>query len=238
MAELWHPDAIRDRLDDAGGFLKGPFRGVIHTTQGGSYAGAKGSYVRNRSAPHFTIGLQGLWQHIPLDRAARALQNPPGGVHTNLQSAIQVEVIHLAENPWPDQLVEALRELMIWVEDQTGIKPWAPGQFPGPDGYGVRTPWRMQAESWLRFDGWCGHSMVPENLHWDPGALIPIAKLLAREENPVADPAAPPVYKVNARVVTMVATPTGKGYWVLTADGGVFSFGDAPYLGRLEAPTT
>lgn len=38
---------------------------------------------------------------------------------------------------------------------------------------------------------------------------------------------------VNAPVVGMAATPTGKGYWVVCADGGVFSFGDAQYFGRV-----
>jgi hypothetical protein len=28
-----------------------------------------------------------------------------------------------------------------------------------------------------------------------------------------------------------VGTPTGDGYWILGADGGLFSFGDAPFLG-------
>jgi hypothetical protein len=29
----------------------------------------------------------------------------------------------------------------------------------------------------------------------------------------------------------MAATPTGKGYWFVAADGGVFTFGDAPFYG-------
>jgi hypothetical protein len=35
------------------------------------------------------------------------------------------------------------------------------------------------------------------------------------------------------RVVDMVATPDGFGYWVVTAGGGVFSFGDARYYGSM-----
>lgn len=40
--------------------------------------------------------------------------------------------------------------------------------------------------------------------------------------------------QVNAPVVGMCATPSGLGYWIVCADGGVFSFGDAPFLGRVE----
>jgi hypothetical protein len=29
----------------------------------------------------------------------------------------------------------------------------------------------------------------------------------------------------------MLATPDGSGYWLIASDGGVFSYGDAPYLG-------
>ena len=39
----------------------------------------------------------------------------------------------------------------------------------------------------------------------------------------------------------MAATPTGKGYWLVASDGGIFAFGDAAFLGstgdiRLNRP--
>ncbi len=34
-------------------------------------------------------------------------------------------------------------------------------------------------------------------------------------------------------VVCLVRTPTGLGYWEIAADGGVFAFGDAPFVGSL-----
>jgi hypothetical protein len=39
---------------------------------------------------------------------------------------------------------------------------------------------------------------------------------------------------VNAPIVGMAGTPTGKGYWLVAADGGVFAFGDAGYFGNVE----
>ena len=31
----------------------------------------------------------------------------------------------------------------------------------------------------------------------------------------------------------MAATPDGKGYWLVASDGGIFTFGDAPFLGSM-----
>jgi hypothetical protein len=34
--------------------------------------------------------------------------------------------------------------------------------------------------------------------------------------------------------VAVAATPTGQGYWLAAADGGVFDFGDAAFLGSMS----
>jgi hypothetical protein len=31
----------------------------------------------------------------------------------------------------------------------------------------------------------------------------------------------------------MAATPDGGGYWLVASDGGIFTFGDAPFLGSM-----
>ena len=46
---------------------------------------------------------------------------------------------------------------------------------------------------------------------------------------------------LNAPITHIVATPDGKGYWLVAADGGTFTFGDAGFFGsmggqRLNAP--
>jgi hypothetical protein len=43
-----------------------------------------------------------------------------------------------------------------------------------------------------------------------------------------------PIIRSNAPIVGIAASPTGAGYWLVAADGGVFALGDAEYLGRVE----
>lgn len=44
------------------------------------------------------------------------------------------------------------------------------------------------------------------------------------------------VPQAQAPVVALQPTPSGEGYWIVTADGAVFAFGDAEYHGRVAAP--
>lgn len=221
-----YPPAKWDGIPGAGSFKDGPYRGVLHTTEGSTYAGARAAYLTSRVSPHFTIGVEGCWQHVDIDRAASALLNSIGGVETNRLSTIQVEVIGFASKPaWPDQLLAAVRDLMIWVEAQTGIRPWAPPAWGGDDAYGLRTRYRMTPSAWLNFDGWCGHQHVPENEHWDPGR-IPIDRLLERSTT-VAE------IRLNHPPKLILVRPQGDGYWIVAYDGGVFAFGAAPALAAI-----
>ena len=47
----------------------------------------------------------------------------------------------------------------------------------------------------------------------------------------------PDVIQAQAPIIAFQVTPTGNGYYFVTADGGVFAFGDAKCLGRIAAPT-
>ena len=46
----------------------------------------------------------------------------------------------------------------------------------------------------------------------------------------------PNVHQAQAPVIALEVTPSGKGYYIVTADGAVFAFGDAEYHGRVSAP--
>src|SRR3954468_17328994 len=110
MGATWHPDAVRRTHIDAGGFQGGGRKLVWHTTEGSSLPNYGGS------APHFTLDPRDgrLWQHIPLDHGARALE--PGG--PNFWNAIQVELIGNAKDTqtWSGTSYARIAKLARWIE--------------------------------------------------------------------------------------------------------------------------
>lgn len=171
----------------AGSYTGGPFKGLLHTTEGGTLP----SYGGGASAPHFTV-LPALrtktvrvYQHYDTNRPARALLNKAGGVQTNNDSVVQIELVGTcdprtaAKNPaliyWPNApqwALDGLKKLMRWVEDTHDVprrsthRPW----LPYPDSYG-NSPARMGQAEFDNFAGWLGHQHAAENDHGDPGDL-------------------------------------------------------------------
>lgn len=243
---VWYPHATKEALEDAGTYLGGPYRGVLHTTEGNSYAGALAAYRKNRSAPHFTVEGARVWQHVPLDRAARSMQNLEGGVETNRWSAIQIEVVAYAANPmWLPETIEATRNLMAWCECEANIRATAPRFLSNKDGFIARldAPQRMAPNAWKSWDGWCGHQHVPENTHWDPGAA-PISALLVRAAPTPEAPKPQGAPMANSPFACLLVHPNA-GYLEIGEDGGVFAWGEppAPFFGslggvKLNAPIT
>lgn len=56
------------------------------------------------------------------------------------------------------------------------------------------------------------------------------------EEAAVAAPPPdnPDIQNVYSDVAGIAGTPTGRGYWIVTKDGAVYTFGDAEYFGGVE----
>lgn len=165
-----------------------PEKIVLHTTEGGSVPG----YSGGSSAPNFTVDcLRGVvYQHFPVNMSSRALKNAKGGVETNTDGAVQIEIIgtcdpRSAVNPYVPTLMlskmGALIDLLVWISKETGIplvstpRPWV----AYPASYGKRASQRMSFTEWDSFRGVCGHQHVPENDHGDPGSLDVSAILAA-----------------------------------------------------------
>lgn len=174
MAELWYPKREATAQGNSGGSWVSGYspRGVLHTTEGSSVQGAVSAYSNANSWPHFTIGPTGkVYQHLSIGVAARALKNLSGGVETNRAKAIQIEIVGFAAKPneHSKEQLDGLRSLMRWIETNAGVKPKEPSKAFATQ-YG-QTGLRFTNAEWTAFDGWCGHCHVPENTHWDPGAI-------------------------------------------------------------------
>lgn len=187
---------------------------VWHMTETPGWPG----YRDGQIAPHYTakanFTLRRMeWRaHFPDDHHSRALRNEPGGAQTNLDGALQVEVVGTCdETPgapawagrvdvlrsWelPEWAVEGLAHFAAWVHTEHGVPLrgaglWlaygkddrAPGRVPASYG---RSPARLTASQWDSFRGHCGHMHVVENAHGDPGRL-PMDRILARAQQLLA----------------------------------------------------
>jgi hypothetical protein len=178
--DAWWSEAIQLQFESQNGgtYTGGPYRGVIHTTEVEGYTPSTKTYYGHHNPPHFTL-VKGdgddvkMYQHFPINVAARALENHKGGVQTNRRSAIQIEIAWKAAEigQLPLSMRMKLWDWMRWVEDQTDIKRWITREFMGSAAYGQNSSARMTDAEWNDFNGWCGHQHVPENSHWDPGKL-------------------------------------------------------------------
>lgn len=226
--QTWYPNATKYLGHDAGSFYPNyNFKGVLHTTEGSTASGAISAYKKNNSWSHFTVDKDGkVFQHIPLDKSARSLENHSGGVETNRGKAIQIEVVgKAAEVNWPQAQVDAMRSLMRWIESQTGIKPYGP-VFGSGEQYGFFNPLEFSGSYWTTFNGWCGHQHVPENKHWDPGAINLNNLLPPKEAKPMYDPP----FDIPGGVAAHLMAPNG-GVWVFGSLGHVYAFG-CPHYGQ------
>src|SRR5262245_5953026 len=153
----------------SGSYTGGPFKIVHHTTEGSSARGAFDAFRAHHSDPHFTVDENKIYQHIDTGVAARALRNAPGGVETNKDSAVQIEVVGFAHRPKSKATLRNVARLCRWIEQTHGVsavwpngppKPAKNGQDPGGHNRDPRV--------WDSRSGHYGHSHVPENTHWDP----------------------------------------------------------------------
>lgn len=218
--DLWDPAAIQHEFPNAGRYLAGPYRLVLHSTEGVSYAGAYQAYRNTGSAPHFTVSYElerfRVYQHIQLDRAAKALEHRTGTVHTNRLSAVQIEIVAFADTKLaarydglrtdrlPGPYLEGIADLVGWVRHQCGITATRPEFLPYPASYGDNSV-RFSDGDWLLFDGICGHQHVPHQSHGDPGALD-VAALLSASKTQTATLIQAPVhdYEEAATKTTMI----------------------------------
>ncbi len=178
------PFAIQRPLNGASGaYAGGPFKIVHHTTEGGSAEGAMAAFVADRSDPHFTVDGIHVYQHIDTATASRSLRNPPGGVETNRDSAVQIEMVGFAGAPKNKAALRNVARLCRWIETVHHVPRTWPNGRPKPALHGGDPGGHNRdAATWDSEGGHYGHSNVPENIHWDPAySPLEAAFVLAAE---------------------------------------------------------
>lgn len=141
-----------------------PAKGVLHTTEGSGIEGALAVF-KQHYAPHFLVGRDTkgkvrILQLLPLGRAAAALEHKT--TPTNSVARVQIEIVGFSKAArWlPDHEVsKALAALLGVLRLVAGISLI---YFPNHT---------RDTLVWTSRSGWFGHSGVPGNTHWDPGAL-------------------------------------------------------------------
>ena len=161
---VWRPIS-----GSCGSHLGGPFKIVHHTTEGSSAQGALNAFQEHKSDPHFTVDATTIFQHIDTAEGARALRNDTGGVQTNRDSAVQIELVGFAHLPKDRRALVNLARLCRWIEATHGVPRVWPAGFPRPAKNG-RDPGGHNRNDviWDTQSGHYGHCHVPENTHWDP----------------------------------------------------------------------
>jgi hypothetical protein len=200
----WFPEAIRDPGNDSGKYTDtGEPKGLLHTTEGKTYAGARQAYVLNNSWPHATCtyetGRFVIYQHVPLSKPSRALRNQVGGGETNRDNVIQLEIVGTADRhkagSWGTQYVEnfptpyldGIARWMRFVNQNRGVPNRCTVKFKTyPESYGASNGIRLSSSKWDAYTGWLGHQHAAENTHGDPGAIA-IDYLLSQAEEPSED---------------------------------------------------
>lgn len=191
---------------------------VLHTTEGLTVPG----YDGGASAPNLTLlpsiaSQRAEWyQHYEVDVSSRALQNLRGGVTTNTNNVVQVELVGTCDpknrESWraggkvykagvdyiywpdaPDWLLLELARFIAWCHEYHGVPLTGPqrGFLAYPGSYANGKGQRMSFAEWNAFRGICGHQHVPENDHGDPGN-INFARIMELARGDVGTPNTPP----------------------------------------------
>ena len=153
---------------------RNPPKGVLHTTEG-TWSGSLSVFRYNTGTPTFMIGRDGttrqgvgyngrlrIAQFMPIGEMALTLKNLSGGVETNRDCLVQIELVaHCQWEPWlPDlETTKLLNKLLIEIERVAHVP-----LKRGGDGTRSVIKWNSNA-------GWFGHSEAPENDHTDPRAI-------------------------------------------------------------------
>lgn len=177
---LWFPGARLNQLApiDGGSILGGKGMVLWHDTETSGFPSYSSGFW-----PHMTINpaTGEVRQHIPANRAARALRNETGGVQTNRWRVLQIECLGFANEV---RFHPVMAEIADWAHDELGVpRTNRVGWRSYPSSFGGANAVRLSAAAWTDYTGHLAHMHVPENVHGDPGWPFPIGQILAGEDD-------------------------------------------------------
>ena len=171
--------------------------GVLHTSESdaGSINGVVATLRANNSWSNtvFDPATNQEYVHSNSSTADRSLRNVSGGVETNNRPGCwQIELVGRAKDVphYDDDWYHNLEQYLRRKGTDWNIPYEFPFPFYGNGAYGLNGIARITNAQWLQVAGWVGHQHVPENLHWDPGALQ-VFRLHATPGNGVIMPSVP-----------------------------------------------
>lgn len=153
---------------------------VLHTTESVRYSPNTDSYYGHQLWPHATLSHKAQWEiynHLPLNRTSACMRNLSGGVQTNNDGCIQLEIAWTAGDGQflPTEALDVLADWIEWVCDEVDIPKTFIDDFhfyPPENGYRLgKEPWRLRGPAWNNFRGILGHQHADENVHGDPGKI-------------------------------------------------------------------
>lgn len=221
---------------------------LFHTTEGSSIAGAVAAYRAKNSWPHLTVDARigrtpEITGHLDLDVAARSLRNKPGGVETNTDGIVQIEVVGNAANPSAIDWAYIGREVVGPICHTLGIPIHSTVRWvPYPASYGLFASQRLSQAEWTAYRGLLGHEHAPENcvqadtpvltadLRWVPaGSLQPGDEVVGFDEDSLGI-GSTQGRRFRTAVVEANSLFEADAWDVTTPQGTVTTTGDHPWL--------
>ena len=161
-----------------------PLALIYHTTETGTWAG----FGMGRTAPHHSYKpttREWRWHQAPVDQRVGTMRSSLWTRTPANEKAHQLEIVAYSDRRIADQAAHR-----IWVGDFTedhyrdlaGYAAWIAGETdvdlghvmtvpPGGWTSGSASPWRLDQDEWLAFDGLGAHGGVTGQSHWDTGVL-------------------------------------------------------------------
>ncbi len=209
-----------------------PLALIYHTTETGTWAG----FGMGRTAPHHSYKpttREWRWHQAPVDQRVGTMRSSLWTRTPANEKAHQLEIVAYSDRRIADQAAHR-----IWVGDFTedhyrdlaGYAAWIAGETdvdlghvmtvpPGGWTSGSASPWRLDQDEWLAFDGLGAHGGVTGQSHWDTGVLD-LARIAEYAQELMSDriwltalQRQPPEYFVALNEQTGSPAGADPGYW-------------------------